>query len=135
MCSLLSARGRNSWVSQLGALQFSLLVRHSVRLEHAPVVFIQYLTGLAILESIRSRTGYEDVPLRLKWPNDLYAEVNGGKELKKVGGMLVNSSFAQDEFLLVIGKKVSDMNASPGYKHDYRMWSQPVQPISDCVNQ
>lgn len=75
------------------------------------------------------------MPLRLKWPNDLYAEVNGGKELKKVGGMLVNSSFAQDEFLLVIGKKVSDMNASPGYKHDYRMWSQPVQPISDCVNQ
>lgn len=98
-------RGRNSWVSQLGALQFSFIVRHSLKLSHAPVVFIQYIIALAIVESIRSRKGYESVPLRLKWPNDIYAEVNGGQELKKVGGLLVNSSFAENEFLLVIGKK------------------------------
>ena len=96
------ARGRNSWVSQLGALQFSFIVRHSARLSHAPVVFIQYLIALAVVESIRERKGYEDVPLRVKWPNDVYADVNG--DLKKVGGLLVNSSFVQDEFLLVIGK-------------------------------
>lgn len=55
-----------------------------------------------MVESIRERKGYEDVPLRVKWPNDVYADVNG--DLKKVGGLLVNSSFVQDEFLLVIGK-------------------------------
>lgn len=86
----------------MGALQFSFLVRHSTRLSHAPVVFIQYLIALAVVESIRERKGYEDVPLRVKWPNDVYADVNG--DLKKVGGLLVNSSFVQDEFLLVIGK-------------------------------
>lgn len=54
------------------------------------------------------------MPLRLKWPNDIYAEVDeevenddGRKEnakvLKKVGGVLVNSSFLKGEFLLVTG--------------------------------
>ncbi|ORY94472.1 biotin-protein ligase [Syncephalastrum racemosum] len=104
-------RGRNSWVSQLGALQFSLLVRHSLQLTKAPVVFIQYIIALSILESIRSRKGYEDIPLRLKWPNDIYAETSEG--LKKVGGLLVNSSFAQNEFLLVIGCGVNLSNPQP----------------------
>jgi biotin--protein ligase len=39
----------------------------------------------------------------LKWPNDIYADLPG-QGLKKVGGLLVNSSFLADEFLLVIGK-------------------------------
>lgn len=97
-----TGRGRNSWVSQAGAVQFSLVVRHSLSLQHAPVVFIQYLIALAVVESIRTRKGYEGVPLRLKWPNDIYADLPDAG-LKKVGGLLVNSSFAQSEFLLVIG--------------------------------
>ncbi|KAI8337299.1 biotin-protein ligase [Chlamydoabsidia padenii] len=105
-------RGRNSWVSQSGALQFSLEIRHSVRLTHASVVFIQYLIALAVVESIRSRPGYEDIPLRLKWPNDIYADLpNQG--LKKVGGLLVNSSFLANEFLLVIGCGINLSNSKP----------------------
>ncbi|KAG0168483.1 biotin holocarboxylase synthetase [Apophysomyces sp. BC1034] len=105
-------RGRNSWVSQAGALQFSLVVRHSLSLSHAPVVFIQYLIALAVVESIRTRKGYENVPLRLKWPNDIYADLPD-IGLKKVGGLLVNSSFAQDEFLLVIGCGINLSNSQP----------------------
>lgn len=90
-------------MSQAGALQFSLEIRHSFKLNHAPVVFIQYIIALAVVESIRTRPGYEDVPLRLKWPNDIYADLPD-QGLKKVGGLLVNSSFAGEEFLLVIGK-------------------------------
>ncbi|KAF7730688.1 biotin holocarboxylase synthetase [Apophysomyces ossiformis] len=105
-------RGRNSWVSQAGALQFSLVVRHSLSLTKAPVVFIQYIIALAVVESIRSRKGYEEVPLRLKWPNDIYADLPG-TGLKKVGGLLVNSSFAQDEFFLVIGCGINLSNPQP----------------------
>ncbi|OBZ85673.1 Biotin--protein ligase [Choanephora cucurbitarum] len=104
-------RGRNSWVSQAGALQFSFVVRHPLQLSNAPVVFIQYLIALAIVESIRTRPGYESVPLRLKWPNDIYADLPDG--LKKVGGLLVNSSFAKNEFLLVIGCGVNLNNPHP----------------------
>ncbi|RCI05089.1 biotin holocarboxylase synthetase [Rhizopus stolonifer] len=104
-------RGRNSWVSQAGALQFSFVVRHSVKLSNAPVVFIQYLIALAIVESIRTLPGYEDVPLRLKWPNDIYADMPAG--LLKVGGLLVNSSFVRDEFLLVIGCGINLNNPHP----------------------
>ncbi|CAO3698264.1 unnamed protein product [Rhizopus stolonifer] len=103
-------RGKNTWVSQAGALQFSFIVRHSLETK-TPVVFIQYLIALAIVESIRTRPGYEKVPLRLKWPNDIYAETDQG--LQKVGGLLVNSSFIHKEFLLVIGCGVNLNNSQP----------------------
>jgi biotin--protein ligase len=87
-----------------------MVMHHSITLANAPVVFIQYLVALAVVESVRTRKGYEDVPLRLKWPNDIYAEVKEKDEqgqvvtvLKKVGGLLVNSSFLKNEFLLVVG--------------------------------
>ncbi|KAI8074474.1 biotin-protein ligase [Gongronella butleri] len=105
-------RGRNSWVSQTGALQFSLEFRHSLQLQHAPVVFIQYIAALAMVESVRSRPGYENVPLRLKWPNDVYADLPH-QGLKKVGGLLVNSSFAGSEFLLVVGCGMNLSNQHP----------------------
>lgn len=89
-------------MSQTGALQFSLIVRHNVNMRHAPVVFIQYIIALAVVESIRERPGYENTPLRLKWPNDIYAETKLDG-LKKVGGLLINSTFVDDEFVLVIG--------------------------------
>ncbi|RCH84391.1 biotin holocarboxylase synthetase, partial [Rhizopus stolonifer] len=93
-------RGRNSWVSQSGALQFSIVLRHSLQFRNAPVVFVQYIIALAVVESIRSRPGYEHIPLRLKWPNDIYIETK--ESLKKVGGLLINSSFVDNDFVLVI---------------------------------
>ncbi|RCH83516.1 biotin holocarboxylase synthetase [Rhizopus stolonifer] len=54
-------RGSNSWISHTGALQFSFV----------------YMIALAIVESIREKPGYSSVPLRLKWPNDIYAECCG----------------------------------------------------------
>ncbi|KAL9546035.1 hypothetical protein PS6_007870 [Mucor atramentarius] len=105
-------RGRNSWVSQSGALQFSVVVRHNVNIRHAPVVFIQYIIALAVVESIRSRPGYENTPLRLKWPNDIYTETRSDG-LKKVGGLLINSTFVDDEFVLVIGCGINLSNAEP----------------------
>lgn len=66
-------RGSNQWVSPIGSLMFSTIVRHHWQLgEHAPVVFVQYLVALAIVEAVKSYgPGYTDMPVRLKWPNDI----------------------------------------------------------------
>ncbi len=52
---------------------FSTVVRHQVSLtSHAPIVFLQYLAALAIVEGIKTYdVGYKDMPVKLKWPNDI----------------------------------------------------------------
>jgi biotin--protein ligase len=42
------------------------------KLSTAPVVFIQYLAAMAVVQGIKSYgKGYEDMPVKLKWPNDI----------------------------------------------------------------
>jgi len=37
-----------------------------------PMVFIQYLAGIAIVEAIQSYgEGYDQLAIKLKWPNDV----------------------------------------------------------------
>jgi biotin-(acetyl-CoA carboxylase) ligase len=47
-------RGRNSWISQQGCLMFSFLLRHK---DPKSVIFLQYLAGLAMVESIKRIPG------------------------------------------------------------------------------
>ncbi|KAK4053395.1 biotin holocarboxylase synthetase [Microbotryomycetes sp. JL201] len=103
-------RGGNSWVSPAGCLQFSMVLRLSV--SHASkIVFLQYLFGVAVVEAVRARSGYENIDLALKWPNDIYGRV--GAELRKVGGILVNSSYQNEEFTLVVGCGINLSNSKP----------------------
>lgn len=97
-------RGSNVWLSPSGCLQYSLVLRvstssASTTLPYLPankLVFVQYLFALAIVEACR-----DDSVLgpkwgqctRIKWPNDLYAVGSEG-EKKKIGGVLVNTSFS-----------------------------------------
>ena len=66
-------RGSNVWVSPAGSLVFSVCIKHAMLLSNAaPVVFIQYLAAIAIVEGIQSYDqGYENLPVKLKWPNDI----------------------------------------------------------------
>lgn len=66
-------RGTNVWVSPAGSLMFSTVVRHQMSLmAQAPVVFLQYLAALAIVEGVQTYDqGYQRIPVRLKWPNDI----------------------------------------------------------------
>ena len=66
-------RGSNEWVSPTGSLIFSTVVRHPMSLMPlAPVVFLQYLAAMAVVEGIRDYgSGYESLPIKLKWPNDI----------------------------------------------------------------
>ena len=123
----ISARGRgnNVWISPLGGLVFSTILKHPMELSvQAPVVFIQYITAMAIVEGIKTYApGYQDIPVKLKWPNDVYAEdpspppagynPKRGPRYVKIGGILVTSSFTKNTFHLVIGCGINTANALP----------------------
>ncbi|KAI9746715.1 MAG: biotin holocarboxylase synthetase [Claussenomyces sp. TS43310] len=111
-------RGSNVWVSPAGSLVFSTYIRHPIALSNsAPVIFVQYLAAIAIVEGIKSYDhGYSDVPVKLKWPNDIYAEdpaKPGTGEYVKVGGILVNSSYSSGNYDLVVGIGLNTTNAAP----------------------
>lgn len=52
---------------------FSVVINHPAHLAVTrPIVFVQYIAAVAIVEAIRSYgEGYEDLPVKLKWPNDI----------------------------------------------------------------
>ncbi|MCJ1472751.1 biotin holocarboxylase synthetase [Lambiella insularis] len=112
-------RGTNVWVSPAGSLMFSLVVRHDMSLTpKAPVVFLQYLAALAIVDGINSYDkGYQGFPVKLKWPNDIYArdpsQAPSSKAYVKIGGILVNSHYSASEYLSVIGIGLNTTNALP----------------------
>jgi biotin--protein ligase len=127
-------RGSNVWVSPVGSLIFSTCIRHSLELSaKAPVIFVQYLAAIAIAEGIKTYgKGYEDIPVKLKWPNDIckYNKCQllrtlliildaldptkpGNKEYVKIGGILVNSSYSSGNYNLVVGIGINTTNAAP----------------------
>ncbi|KAL9624386.1 MAG: hypothetical protein Q9160_001348 [Pyrenula sp. 1 TL-2023] len=128
-------RGSNVWVSPAGSLMFSTVVRHPMTLmSTAPVVFVQYLAAMAVVEGIKSYDGdrYRDMPVKLKWPNDIFAldpnmSSNGGsnsnstlnsnsrsaKNYTKIGGILVNSHYNSTSYIAVVGCGLNTTNAAP----------------------
>jgi len=74
------------------------------------IVFIQYLAALAICEAVDDDGRWG---VKIKWPNDIYAEVEGvggtevgsGKKGRaKIGGILVNTNFVGGQWRIVVGK-------------------------------
>lgn len=118
-------RGSNVWVSPAGSLMFSTVIRHPMALmQSAPVVFVQYLAAMAIVNGIKSYDGnlYKDIPIKLKWPNDIFAldpvkaKENGGdrnENYTKIGGILVNSHYNSKEYIAVCGIGLNTSNAAP----------------------
>ncbi|KAF7717333.1 Biotin--protein ligase [Penicillium ucsense] len=111
-------RGSNVWISPAGSLMFSTIVRHPVeKIQSAPVIFIQYLSAMAVVKGIKSYAkGYENIPVKLKWPNDIYAldpEDPEQKRYTKICGILINSHFMSNEYISVVGIGLNATNASP----------------------
>ncbi|KAF8075278.1 biotin-ligase [Lyophyllum atratum] len=107
-------RGSNIWLSPSGCLQFSVLLRVSLSsFPASKLVFVQYLFALAVVEACRDESvlGKRGNHVRLKWPNDIYAVVEG--ERKKIGGILVNTNFAGGNIDIVIGCGLNVLNAAP----------------------
>jgi biotin--protein ligase len=109
-------RGNNVWVSPPGSLMFSTIFRHPSTLSAtAPVVFIQYLAALAIVQGIHNYDrNYNVLPVKLKWPNDIYALDPTTKNHVKIGGILINSSYSGGgDYTLIAGIGLNVSNTAP----------------------
>ncbi|KAF5325174.1 hypothetical protein D9619_009794 [Psilocybe cf. subviscida] len=112
-------RGSNVWLSPSGCLQFSIVLR--VGLDSLPpskLVFLQYLFALSVVEACSDESVLgpkAGAHVRLKWPNDIYTSVgaNGKDDLRKIGGVLVNTSFQGGQVDIVIGCGVNVLNLPP----------------------
>ena len=87
-------RGRrgNKWISNGdGCLQFSLLLKSSVI--YQKTAFLQYIAALAVCDAVKSSGQLSglDIPVHIKWPNDIHVRLNGGT-LKKISGIMLSSS-------------------------------------------
>ncbi|KAL7419575.1 biotin holocarboxylase synthetase [Cryptotrichosporon argae] len=116
-------RGSNIWLSPPGCLQFSLLLELPQAMA-SKLVFIQYLTALAVCEAVDDDGA---LGVRIKWPNDLYAEAHGvggsdaaapagagaAKGRAKLGGILVNTNFVGGRWRVVVGCGINVLNAAP----------------------
>uniref|UniRef100_A0A671TS08 Holocarboxylase synthetase n=1 Tax=Sparus aurata TaxID=8175 RepID=A0A671TS08_SPAAU len=102
-------RGKNVWLSPLGCAMFTLRVQVelSSRLGQR-IPFLQHLAALAVVEAVRTLPGYQDIDLRVKWPNDIYYS-----NLMKLGGVLVNSTVIGSTFHLLIGCGFNVTNSNP----------------------
>ncbi|XP_051540030.1 biotin--protein ligase-like [Myxocyprinus asiaticus] len=102
-------RGCNAWLSPVGCGMFTLHLQLPLNSPLGQrVSFLQHLMALAVVESVRTLPGYEDIDLRLKWPNDIYYS-----NLMKLGGVLVNSTICGQTFHLLIGCGFNVSNSNP----------------------
>ncbi|XP_007943748.2 biotin--protein ligase [Orycteropus afer afer] len=102
-------RGRNAWLSPTGCALSTLLVCIPLKSQLGQrIPFVQHLMSLAIVEAVRSLPGYQDINLRVKWPNDIYYS-----DLMKLGGVLVNSTLMGETFYILIGCGVNVTNSNP----------------------
>ncbi len=129
-------RGSNVWVAPPGAMMFSTVLHHSFALsQSAPVIFIQYLAALAIVQGIQDYApGYDKIPVKLKWPNDIYAQLPGSANnpVVKIGGILVNSSYSGTSYDVVCGIGLNLSNALPTTSLNLLAGSQnpPLKPFT-----
>ncbi|XP_023260538.1 biotin--protein ligase isoform X1 [Seriola lalandi dorsalis] len=102
-------RGKNAWLSPLGCAMFTLgvQVELSSRLGQR-IPFVQHLAALAVVEAVRTLPGYQDIDLKVKWPNDIYYS-----NLMKLGGVLVTSTVIGTTFHLLIGCGFNVTNSNP----------------------
>ncbi|KAL2148211.1 hypothetical protein VTH82DRAFT_4983 [Thermothelomyces myriococcoides] len=82
-----------------------------------PIVFIQYLAALSIVEAVKSYgDGYSDFPIKIKWPNDVYVrDPSKPNEVSyvKVAGILANCAYSSGSFQVVLGIGINANNARP----------------------
>lgn len=132
-------RGTNVWIAPPGALMFSTMINHPAHLAASrPVVFVQYLAAVAVVEAIQSLgAGYEALPVKLKWPNDICpshpppplkgrmhadrrdadaldpTKPAAAKQYVKIGGILSQCGYADGAYQVVLGIGINATNPRP----------------------
>ncbi|XP_050404110.1 biotin--protein ligase [Patella vulgata] len=102
-------RGGNSWLSPVGCAMFSVHVQIDKDSGlGGKITFLQHIMSLAVVQSVRSLPGCGDLPLKLKWPNDIYYERS-----IKLGGVIVNCSVVGSTIHAIIGCGFNVSNSNP----------------------
>ncbi len=103
-----SGRGRRGaeWETPSGSLAFSIRVALPMSAPER-LTFMQYVAALAVVDALKSHPAWATVPVRIKWPNDLY--MNG----KKVGGVLCEASTQGRGFDVIVGVGINVSNRLP----------------------
>lgn len=72
------------------------------------IVFVQYLFALAVVQALQNISGAEQgLGICIKWPNDIYVDTkDSSQRYRKLGGILVNSSYQKGDFTLVVGQSL-----------------------------
>lgn len=133
-------RGGNVWINPKGVMATSILFKIPAdERQSSSIVTLQYLCGLALIELILgygstdpgNGVGYEEMPIRIKWPNDLFVlkpeyfnKVSDGNNTSdtvdgdehrwvKILGALIKSIYVNKQFHLVWGGGVNVSNEAP----------------------
>lgn len=132
-------RGGNVWINPKGVMAQSILFKIPAGSKASKsIVTLQYLLGLALVELIfgygsnglGKTVGYEHIPIKMKWPNDIYclkpeylnsldedcqsSTVDGNEEkFVKISGALINSQYLDNKFHIVWGVGVNVSNQAP----------------------
>ncbi|XP_076625929.1 holocarboxylase synthetase-like protein isoform X2 [Colletes latitarsis] len=102
-------RNKNKWVSPKGCAMFSLEIDVPTNTILGKCISIlQNLVSVAIVSAIKSLPGYEDIDLRLKWPNDIYA----GDKIK-IGGIMISTQIMSDLNICNVGVGINLFNEKP----------------------
>ncbi|XP_020713946.1 biotin--protein ligase isoform X1 [Ceratitis capitata] len=102
-------RSNNQWLSPMGCAMFSLQLHLSLDSQLGKrLPLVQHIIGLAMVNTLRGNPTYKDLDVRLKWPNDIYA--NG---TQKIGGLIVKTTLAGSKVMANIGCGINLNNEKP----------------------
>ncbi|XP_049884797.1 biotin--protein ligase [Pectinophora gossypiella] len=98
-------RGANRWITPPGQAAMSLQVWQKIS---PSLPLVQHAAALAAVRAIRSQPAYEQLDIRIKWPNDIYY----GREFK-IGGTITTANCMADDVIIDIGTGVNISNSVP----------------------
>ncbi|XP_055375458.1 biotin--protein ligase isoform X2 [Condylostylus longicornis] len=103
-----SGRHSNQWLSPSGCAMFSIQLHFDLNSKLGQKIsFVQHLVTIAIVNSVLKRDGYENLEIKIKWPNDIYSNKT------KIGGSVVNTTVVESKAICNIGVGVNLTNSSP----------------------
>ncbi|KAL6267955.1 hypothetical protein P5V15_001023 [Pogonomyrmex californicus] len=102
-------RSRNMWLSPVGCAMFTLQVHIPISSYlGSHISLLQHIAAVALVSAVRSIEGYENLDLKVKWPNDIYIN-----NTIKIGGLIIPTQIEESLCICNIGAGVNLSNNKP----------------------
>lgn len=102
-------RGQNEWLSPPGCVTFSIQLHVPLNSTFGgSLPLLQHFIMAAIVSAVRSKEGYENIDLGIKWPNDLYMF-----SAVKIGGIVVSTIVEEKIAIVNVGCGINLNNENP----------------------